>query len=346
MIGKEQTQNLRKELEKKKLDALLLINFSSDHIDKNFYYFTGIEWVEHSYAIIGKDFEKIYLPLFEIERCEKETWIKQIEESPKQKVLENITKNLKNKKVGINGEFLPANTFEKLKMKLKLTDLSGVIKNLRMIKTQEEIALIKKAANITAKFYQNLDFSKNETEIAADTGFICAQNNAKLSFDPIVAYDSNSALPHAKTTFNSGNRALLIDSGAAYKGYHADITRTFSLRENDSEFEKIYDLVLSVQEKAIEMIKPGVRASSIDKFVRAELKKKGYKFVHSTGHGIGLEIHEAPALAEKSKDILKENMVCTIEPGIYLSGKFGIRIEDDFLVTKNRYEVLTKGIKK
>ncbi|HIK00670.1 TPA: aminopeptidase P family protein [archaeon] len=346
MIGKEQTENLRKELEKKKLDALLLINFSSEHIDNTLYYFTGIEWVEHSYAIIGKDFEKLYLPQFEIERCEKETWIKQIEELPKQKTLENITKSLRGKKVGINGEFLPANTFEKLKAKLKLTDFSSAIKNLRIIKTQGEIALIKKAANITAKFYQNLDFSKNETQISADIGFICAQNNAKLAFDPIVAYDSNSALPHAKTTLNNGNGALLIDSGAAYKGYHADVTRTFSLKENDTEFEKIYDLVLNVQEKAIEKVKPGVKANAIDNFVRGELKKKGYKFIHSTGHGIGLEIHEAPAIAEKSKEILKENMICTIEPGIYLSGKFGVRIEDDILVTKDGCEVLTKGIKK
>lgn len=348
MIGKKQTENLKKELEKKNLDALLLMNYSSGHIDKNFYYFTGIEWVEHSYAIITKDSEKLYLPKFEIDRCVAETWIKDIEELPKKKSFENIVKKLKGKKVGINGEFLTANTFEGLKkQKIKAVDLSSAISNLRIIKTNEEIELLKKAIDITAKFYEKIDFSKSETEIAADIQYIAAKNGIKLlAFDPIVAFDANSALPHYRTGFSHGNRVLLIDSGAAYKGYHADVTRTFGLKEGDKEFEKIYNLVLEVQEKAIKMVRPGAKASSIDKFVRSELKKKGYNFIHSTGHGIGLEIHEAPAISESSKDILKENMVHTIEPGIYLKGKFGVRIEDDVLVTKNGCEVLTKGVGK
>ena len=248
MARKEQTENLRNELEKKKLDALLLINFESEHVDKAFYYFTGIEWIENSYVIIGKDFEKLYLTPFEVERCQKETWIKEVNELPKQKAFETIAKTLKGKKVGINGSFLPANTFEKLKaQKLKLTDLSETIRNLRIIKTQEEIALLKKAAAITGKFYEKIDFSKNETEIAADIQYIAAQNGAKLAFDSIVAYDKNSALPHAKVTTESGTRALLIDSGADYKGYHADVTRTFGLKQNDIEFEKTYSVLQETQ---------------------------------------------------------------------------------------------------
>ena len=345
MYGKKQTENLRKELEKKKIDVLLLVNYSSDHTDDNFYYFTGIEWIEHAFAIITKETEQLYLPSFEIERCKNETWIKNIAELPKQKPFENIMRSLKEKKVGINGEFLTANTYEKLRKKVKTADLSGVIRNLRIIKTQDEIDLIRKAIHITGKWYHNVDFSKAENEIAADIQAVAAKNGAKAAFDSIVAYDSNSALPHAKVTNRKGSRVLLIDSGAAYKGYHADVTRTFPVRE-DKEFEKIYGIVLDIQERAINMVSPGVKASAIDKFVRSELKRKGFEFIHSTGHGIGLEIHEAPAISEKSKDILKENMVHTIEPGIYLKGKFGIRIEDDVLVTRNGYEVLTKGIGK
>src|SRR3989344_318554 len=344
MIGKQQTENLRRELQKKKLDALLLINYSSDHIDKSFQYFTGIEWVEHSYAIITKDSEKLYLPKFEINRCETETWIKNIEELPKKKSFETIIGTLKKKKIGINGEFLTANTFQKLKAK-KITDLSAEIRKLRIIKTKEEIELLRQAIRITEKFYHNINFSGTEMEIAADIQDRASRSGAKLAFDSIVAFDGNSALPHAKVTNGKGSRVLLIDSGAAYKGYHADVTRTLPVRE-DKEFEKIYGIVLDIQERAINMVSPGVKASAIDKFVRGELKRKGFEFIHSTGHGIGLEIHEAPAISEKSKDVLKENMVHTIEPGIYLKGKFGVRIEDDVLVTKNGCEVLTKNIGK
>ena len=173
-----------------------------------------------------------------------------------------------------------------------------------------------------------------------------AAGATRPSFDLVVAFGANSALPHheVSTRVLKKNEAVLIDFGCVYDFYCSDITKTFFYGKPDAEFKKVYSIVESAYKKSVKALKSGVKASFIDKVGRDLITDEGYGqyFTHGTGHGMGLEPHEAPSLYSKSKDILKEGMILTVEPGIYLNGKFGVRIEDTFLVKKNGYEILTK----
>ena len=159
------------------------------------------------------------------------------------------------------------------------------------------------------------------------------------SFDTIVAFSKNSAVPHHKTgsTVLENDMPMLIDMGARYNGYCSDITRTFFFGNPSKEFISCYDAVLKANITAEQNIKCGTATDVADEFARNFLKEKGLAeyFTHSLGHGLGLEIHEYPTLSFRKKDILTENMLFTIEPGVYLENKFGIRIEDTVLLTKD-----------
>ncbi|MFH1450536.1 MAG: M24 family metallopeptidase, partial [archaeon] len=171
---------------------------------------------------------------------------------------------------------------------------------------------------------------------------------AQFSFDPIISYGKNAALPHAKPTDTKSGICLLCDVGASWKGYHADVTRTLKLsnggrRGVGAEFDRAYEVVKEAQELAIDAIEPGKTAKDIHDICQNHLKKNGHSLAHSTGHGIGLTIHEWPYIGEKQdKTKLEPGMVFTVEPGVYIKGKFGIRIEDDILVTKTGRKILSK----
>ncbi len=339
--GKEQTKNLQKELEKKNLDAVLLANLRFGAFDQNFYYFTGCQDFESSFLIIGRDFETLIVPSFEVRRAKGESWIREVVPLEKN-ILKKIAKELKGMKVGIDEKALQLGLYRKLrKNKIKMQNFAEGLENLRMLKTSEEISRIKKACKITNKLYKKVNFSKSENKIAADLRIECERLGAKF-FDPIIAFDKNAAYAHAKPTNSKGKEVLMVDLSAIYKNYYSDMTRTFVLNWKNSEIKKAYEVCKEAQEMAIDKIKPGVKASYIDKICRDYLKKNGYILEHATGHGIGLEIHEEPSISPKSKEILKEGMVFTVEPGIYLKNKFGVRIEDNVLVTKNGCKILSK----
>ncbi|MCL2255769.1 MAG: aminopeptidase P family protein, partial [Firmicutes bacterium] len=160
-----------------------------------------------------------------------------------------------------------------------------------------------------------------------------------MSFDPIVAYGENSAKPHHKPSDRrlEKNDIILIDFGVKHKGYCSDMTRTFSIGNVANELKVIYDVVLKSQEYALKHIKAGMTGHEADALAREYIKANGYgeKFGHSLGHGIGINVHEMPRVAEKSKCVLKEGMVITCEPGIYLEGLGGVRIEDMLTVTES-----------
>lgn len=225
---------------------------------------------------------------------------------------------------------------------------SNIIDKLREVKNDKEINLIRKSAEINNRIFTNvLDKIKiGVTEI--ELKYFLEDNIRKLggegsSFDLIVIFDKKSSMPHGV----SGNIPLkinvpiLIDIGVNYKGYASDMTRTIFFGTPDQEFLEIYDLVKVVQKLALDMVKPGARVKDIDQKVKDFLALKGFNLGHSTGHGVGLEIHEAPFINVNNEDVLEENMVITIEPGIYIPNKYGVRIEDLVLVTKNGYEILS-----
>lgn len=226
------------------------------------------------------------------------------------------------------------------------------VNSLRMIKDSDEISILKEAASITDDcFYHLLKKIKPgiyEWDIAVEIDYYYKTHGCRsCSFDPIVASGAGSSMPHyipsMTKKINPGD-VLLIDMGCLYKGYNSDLTRTVFLGDIDDSLAEIYSIVLEAQMRAIDAVKSGAVASKVDAVARDFISQKGYgdNFGHGLGHGLGLEVHENPAIKSSSEIKLKKNMVVTIEPGIYLPEKGGVRIEDMVLVSSNRGEVLTK----
>jgi len=233
---------------------------------------------------------------------------------------------------------------------INLVPLTNVIELLRMVKDDEEAEIIKKACEISSKsFLETLPFIKEgitEKDIAAELEYRFKKNGAdKLSFDTIVAAGERGALPHGIPSDRKirAHELIVMDFGVFYNGYASDTTRTVCIGEPDEESLKVYNIVEEAQKLGRETVKEGIYCKDLDVKVRNFIKEKGYGkyFIHGLGHGVGLEIHELPFVNGRSPFELKENMVITVEPGIYLPNKFGIRIEDTILVKKDKGEVLT-----
>lgn len=246
--------------------------------------------------------------------------------------------------------------YQKLKEKcpkfISLMVHNGLVEDLRQVKSEEEIKSIKKSLLVHHKAHQYLKTlikpGISEKEIASSLEHFLQKYKAQFSFAPIVASGAHTSYPHAKITARKlcQNDIILVDIGIDINGYKSDLTRMFFLGRIPRLIKDSYSIVREVQQKAIEKIQEGVRSCDIDKLARNHFRK--YKldkfFVHSLGHGVGLEIHEAPRLSAKSTDILKQGMIVTVEPGIYWPKKFGIRVEDMVLVTKKGAQALSGHI--
>jgi len=246
----------------------------------------------------------------------------------------------------------PYSIIEGIKGRLgvKVVDVSKDIANLRIIKDSDEINRIKEATKITEealRVAQNtIRSGVSECWIAGVVEKAMRDSGAEYyAFPSIVASGYRSALPHAVTSSKviGEGEPVIVDIGARYHGYCSDLTRTFIVKPIDSNVKDVYYAVLEAQRVAINSIKPGVKASEIDKTVRSILREYGYEkfFIHSTGHGVGIEVHEPPRISIDSEVILKPGMVFTVEPGVYIEGKFGIRIEDIIVVTDTGCKLLS-----
>ncbi len=268
--------------------------------------------------------------------------------------LTDIIAKKKLKRLGFEAKSISFGEIEQIKKRLKSTLLIptyGVVESLRSIKSKSEIELIKKAVRITEsafKFIQPLiKPGVKESELAAKMELFMKQLGAASSaFLIIVASGKNSAWCHAPVSSRKikVNEAVLIDAGANFKGYNSDLTRVYFLGRINPTLQRCLDVVIKAKNVAIKAIKPGVRASKIDKIARDYIASSGFGkyFLHSLGHGIGRCVHEAPTLSTKSQETLKPGMVFTVEPGIYLPACGGVRIEDMVLVTKTGHEVLSQ----
>lgn len=239
---------------------------------------------------------------------------------------------------------------EKLPGRSRLVPAQGLVDPLRMVKSEQEIAAIRQAvATNSAAFAEALKLVRpgmTETELAAELEYRMRRHGAEgPSFDTIVASGTRAALPHARPGAQPvlADRLLLIDMGATRGGYTSDMTRTVFLGTPGAFWKRAYRAVLEAQLAGIAAIRPGVAAAAPDRAARQVLAKHGLdkEFTHSTGHGLGLEIHEPPRLGRREKQKLRPGMVVTVEPGVYLEGKGGIRIEDTVLVTETGCEILT-----
>jgi Xaa-Pro aminopeptidase len=265
-------------------------------------------------------------------------------------------KQLGIQKLGFEEDYLTYSSFKLYdkEIEAELVPISGVIEKLRLIKTDSELKILKVAADIAdAAFKHILDFirpGKTELEVSNELEFFMRRAGAtSSSFDTIVASGHRSALPHgvASDKVIEAGDIVTMDYGCYYNGYVSDITRTVAVGEPDAKLKEIYDIVLEAQLRGMAGIRPGLTGKEADAITRDYITEKGYGeyFGHSTGHGIGLEIHEGPGLSMKSDVVLEPGMVVTCEPGIYIPGLGGVRIEDDTLITKDHNEALTHSTK-
>lgn len=224
------------------------------------------------------------------------------------------------------------------------------INHLRSIKSEDEISCIKNAQSIAEKGYRHIlnyiCVGMSEKEVAVELEiFLKREGGEGLSFPIICSFGENAASPHSVP----GNRKLkpgelcILDFGTIYNGYMSDMTRTFGIGNIDEEKQKVYNIVLESQNLAIKKIKKGEKCCEIDMVARSYISEKGYAdyFGHGLGHSIGLEVHESPSLSKLNNTVLENNMIVTVEPGIYIPGKFGIRIEDMVVAKEDGYENIT-----
>lgn len=244
------------------------------------------------------------------------------------------------KKVGFEGNNITLKFYNFLKKNspgAKLIDIGSHVEEKRIIKSKEEISKIAKAQQITDAIYDILKRwlkpGHSETDIAWKIESLAHELGADtISFPPIIGINEHSAAPHHQNTDRKLKKGdlILVDMGVIYKGYCSDMTRMIFTKIPTNEEEYIYNLVWDAQEAAIKELKGGVRGDKIDKIARNYIKAAGYgeHFGHSLGHGVGLDIHELPNLSKKYIGKIPHNTIVTVEPGVYLKGKFGVRLED------------------
>lgn len=256
--------------------------------------------------------------------------------------------------VGFEEEYVTYAKYKDFMHRYKINNLEeteGIIEKQRMIKDPEEIELIQKACQITDDCFNYLKsyikIGLTEKQIAKEISEFFIKNGASLAFDTIVASGSNSSKPHAVPTdkkIEAGD-PITIDMGCKYKGYCSDMTRTIFAGYVPEEIKPIYELVLKNQKQVINELKEGVNLKLVSRIVENDFKLNGYDLIHALGHGVGLEIHELPFSSTKVDVILKNNMIFTDEPGIYIPNKFGVRIEDTTLINRGMATSLTKSDK-
>ena len=274
--------------------------------------------------------------------------------------INDLIKKHNAKKVCVNTEFCTVEQFGMFKSSLT-AQVSGdgafskAIRNIRMVKTQDEINLMIQAQRIAEKGFEHmLDFvkaGKTEREIQLELDYFMLRNGAEeLSFDTIALSGSNTSLPHGVPSDKVvvQGEFVLLDFGAVVGGYHSDMTRTFCVGEPTDKMRQVYDIVLKAQLAAIGAVKAGMSGKELDGVARDIIAYAGFgsNFGHSLGHGVGMEIHEMPYASPSKDNILLENTIVTVEPGIYIEGEFGVRIEDFVVVKNDGCENMTKAEKK
>lgn len=328
-------KELQKQLVENKLDACLFLS-----TDSSFFYFVG-QKINNSMVLIPKKGK----PILFINNLEQvKVKMKKVTYKDPYKDLKNFISKKKIKAIGINESFISVMHKRKLAKIAKVKDLGNIVYDLRLRKTKQEITKIKKACFLTEKVFKkivrNFNF-RTEGDLKKFIKKEAIELDCGLSFEPIIASAKNSGLkPHYSGNSRIKKGFLIVDMGLKYEGYCADITRTLYIGTPSKKELDFYNEILRIQKKVVDMVKAGIKAKELELFVRKEMGKDEKFFVHSLGHGLGINVHEAPGINSKSDIVLKEGMVITIEPGIYK--KQGIRIEDDVLVTAKGRILLSK----
>ncbi len=339
-------QNL---LEKNNLDAFL---FSSQ---PNVFYLSVFR-SSHAYVVVSRHSYHLLTDgrYYQKAKEELKDWDVILLEGNVIKAIEKLLKKVGAFKVGYEEDRVSCEFRRRLKGGFRWVGKAGFLKHMRAIKDSTEINLMREGVGISDRVYMSIlnKIREGMTELELRSLIVSEFFKAGAmgeSFPAIVASGKGSAIPHWETSTRpiKHGQPLLIDMGLLWKGYCTDFTRTLHLGRASSEFKKIYNIVKDAHLFALEKVKVGRKISEIDKTARDYIKKKGYGkfFIHSTGHGVGIEIHEFPRVYYKGVDkdvIIEEGMVFTIEPGIYLGGKFGVRLENIVAVIGGVGEPLSK----
>lgn len=339
-------------LPKHELDAILITSLP------NIRYLTGFTG-SNAFLLLSRTAEVLFTdPRYTIQAAQETSCrVKTVTGSTLAGVGKAIPK-LKLRRMGFERNHIPFHVHEFLRTEMPLGSefkpVADLVETRRMVKSEAEIALIRKAVETNSAAYQRalakVKVNMRESDLAAEIEYQMRRLGAEgPSFETIVASGARAALPHARPTRNpiQSDQLLLIDMGATQDGYTSDMTRTVFVGSASPKWKKRYRAVLEAQLASIAAIRAGVTATKVDHAGRNVLKSFGLDktFTHSTGHGLGLEIHEAPRLGKKDKTVLEAGMVVTVEPGIYLEGEGGIRIEDTVLVTTTGCDILTPSSK-
>ncbi|WP_150284201.1 Xaa-Pro peptidase family protein [Rummeliibacillus sp. TYF-LIM-RU47] len=347
----ERVERLVKALNSQNLDGLLITNNYNLRYMTGFTGTSGVAVVSQKEAVFITDFRYT-------EQASKQITGYRIVEH-KGTIIEEIAavvKELGIKSLGFEKDVVSYSMYETYS-KVIPADLVGVtdlIEKIRLVKTEDELKIIKAACQIADETFEHIiQFikpGKTELEVSNELEFYMRKLGAtSSSFDTIVASGVRSALPHGVATDKIIEKGdfVTLDYGALYNGYISDMTRTVAVGEPSEQLKEIYQIVLEAELLGLEKFKPGMTGKEADAICRDYIKEHGYgdAFGHSTGHGIGLEVHEGPGLSFRSNVTLEPGMVVTCEPGIYLPGVGGVRIEDDTLITETGNEKLTHAPK-
>jgi Xaa-Pro aminopeptidase len=333
-------------LEEPKLEALLVTNLH------NVRYLTGFTG-SNAAVLLFKSRPAILFtdPRYTVQSRQQVTCRVRIAKGPLTKSITQELDRTRVRRVGFEQDNLTVAQFESFKRKME--PVTGLIERLRVVKDSAEIEKIRASvlSNSTAleAALKRFRIGMKESELAAEIDYQNRKLGAEApSFDTIVATGERAALPHAQPgAAKIGPGILLIDMGAFRDGYASDMTRMVHVGPATPKYKQAYRAVLEAQLAAIDAVKPGATTNAVDRAARGTLKEHGLEreFIHSTGHGLGLEIHELPRIGRKDKTKLETGMAITIEPGVYIEGWGGIRIEDTVLVTQSGCEILTPTTK-
>jgi Xaa-Pro dipeptidase len=343
------------------VDAILLMNSEEPLLDASFFYATGLKGglFEECPAILWPD-GRVQLITSRLEETSARTSSAEVtvfsNKAERDALLADALKGVQD--LGFNAAGIIHSNVGAVKRAAphaRLVDVGDAIKAARLVKDAGEIDAIRRACIIASKVADEIPSilreGISESEMGAELAYQMQKLGAtSVSFETISAFGPGSAEPH----YLPGDRKLrpgepaLFDFGCKYDRYCSDITRTYFLGSVPKKFERVYQVVLEAQQKALEVIRAGVKGSDVDAAARDHIESSGFPggLIHSTGHGLGLAVHDGGRMAPNDSLVLEENMIMTVEPGIYIPGEGGVRIEDDVRVTKDGYEMLTSADKR
>ncbi|MEK3723854.1 M24 family metallopeptidase [Paenibacillus sp. FSL H8-0034] len=343
---------LRYALQEQGLQAILITNATNRQYMTGFTGSSGYVLISESKAYLLTDFR------YMTQAPKQAIGYEVVEHAPKaMATVKDLLLKLGITKVGFEQDDMTYGTFLSTSDALngvQLQATSGLVEKLRMIKDASELAVMQEAADLADRTFDHIlsfiQTGAKEIDIALEIEIFMRKNGAtSTSFETIVASGERSALPHGKASERviQTNEFVKLDYGAYYKSYCSDITRTVVVGQPTDKHKEIYHIVLEAQLEALDKIRPGMTGKEADAIARNVIKRHGYGdyFGHGTGHGLGMEIHEAPRLSVQGDTVLTPGMTVTVEPGIYLPGFGGVRIEDDIVITETGIHILTHSSK-